>query len=89
MPAAPARRDPEVVNQAVGVNQPARTYQRAPRLTDQDTFTPRRDPTPGLAATLIGTAATAASGWTAAMPWIPAIDFLHHVWQLAPASTRG
>jgi hypothetical protein len=25
----------------------------------------------------------------AAMPWIPAIDFLHHVWQLAPASTRG
>jgi hypothetical protein len=25
----------------------------------------------------------------AAMPWIPAIDFLHHVWQLAPVSTRG
>jgi hypothetical protein len=160
MPAASARRDAEVMNQAIGMNQPARTYQQAPALTGQGTLTPRRDPAAGLAATLIGTAATAASGWTAAltagvasflftgntdphvranayadahfsdvyltshplltvacgllvaaamalaftrrrglaalllcaaaaMPWIPAIDFLHHVWQLAPVSTRG
>jgi hypothetical protein len=33
MPVTPGRRDPEVMNQAIGINQPARTYQRAPRLT--------------------------------------------------------
>jgi hypothetical protein len=41
------------------------------------TFTRR----PALAALLVCAAA--------AVPWIPAIDFLHHVWQLAPVSTRG
>jgi hypothetical protein len=25
----------------------------------------------------------------AAVPWIPSVDFLPHVWQLAPVSTRG
>jgi hypothetical protein len=40
-------------------------------------FTRRR----GLAALLLCAAAV--------MPWIPAIDFLHHVWQLAPVSARG
>jgi hypothetical protein len=160
MLAAPGRRDPEVMSQTIGMNQPARTYPRAPGLAGQDAFTSRRDPTAGLAATLIGAAATAASGWiagltagvlsflftgstdphvranayadahftdvyltshplllaacgiliaaatalaftrrrglavlllcaAAAMPWIPAVDFLHHVWQLAPVSTRG
>jgi hypothetical protein len=67
MPADAARRDPGVMNQAVGINQPARTYQQAPRLAEQDALTPRRDPTAGLAATLIGTAAIAASGRAAAL----------------------
>jgi hypothetical protein len=160
MQAVPGRRDPENMNQTIDMNQPARTSPWAPGLSEEDTFTPRRDPRALFAAPLIGTAATAASAWTAllaagvvsylftgntdphvranayadahfpdaylahnplvltacciliaaatalaftrrralavlllcaaaAMPWIPAIDFLHHVWQLAPASTRG
>ena len=156
----PGRRDPEDMNQTISMNRPARTLQRAPGQPGHDTLAPQRDPLAGFAATLIGTAATAASGWAAgltaavasflftgntdphlranayanahfsdvyltshplltaacgilvtaamalaftrrrvlaalllcaaaAVPWIPAIDFLHHVWQLAPVSTRG
>ena len=160
MPADPGRRNPEYMNQAISMNRPARTFQEPPGRPGDDTLPPRRDPLAGFAATLIGTAATAASGWaaglaaavasflftgntdpheranaytnahfsdvyltshplltaacgvlvTAAMalaftrrralavllvcaaavvPWIPAVDFLHHVWLLAPVSTRG
>ena len=142
------------------MNRPARTFQEPPGRFGDDTLPPRRDPLAGFAATLIGTAATVASGWAAgltaavasflftgntdpheranaytsahfsdvylsshplltvacgilvtaamalaftrrrvlavlmvcaaaAVPWIPAVDFLHHVWQLAPVSTRG
>jgi hypothetical protein len=160
MQAAPGHREAENMNHAIDMNQPSRTYPRAPGLTEEDTWTPRHDPRALYAVPLIGTAATAASAWTAllaagvlsflftgntdphvranaytnahfpdaylahnplvlaaccilviaatalaytrrrlpavlllcaaaAMPWIPAIDFLHHVWQLAPVSTRG
>ncbi|HTR94337.1 MAG TPA: hypothetical protein VMI73_21590 [Trebonia sp.] len=122
------------MSQTISMNPPARARRQAPGRPGQDTLTPGRDPLAAFAAILIGTAATAASGWAAgrtaamagtshplltvacgilvtaamalaftrrrvlavlllcaaaAMPWIPAIDFLHHVWQLAPASTRG
>lgn len=161
MPAASALREPEVMSQTIDMNRHAvSARQPAPGLTGKDTFTPRRNPTAGLAAVLIGAAATTAGGWaaglttavasflftgntdphvsanayasahfndvyltshplltvacgilvTAAMALaftchralaalllcaaataaaIPSIDFLHHVWQLAPVSARG
>lgn len=53
------------MSQAIGRHQPARAYPQALRLFEEDTYVPRRDPRALFAVPLIGTAATAVSGWAA------------------------
>jgi hypothetical protein len=65
MPAGPGRRDGEDMNTTIGANRPARASVQAHDQARRDILALRRDPSAAFAATLIGSAAIAASGWAA------------------------